>query len=172
MISCGTQRVRTLRPAHHTLKTESCHNANFVVTGGTVSCHKDNLRCRQWRQSWHHDDSRFSVHRLQIGLALLLLLWLCPHSLIDSCDPLQTDAWSSMCFVELVYVINYLKAIFPVFQWSYLTLVQSLESPGRTTFLEWVTSMRCVIWSKMTVISTFQVRKNFLTFRGVSARKT
>ena len=24
---------------------------NFVVAGGTVSCHNDNLRCHQWRQS-------------------------------------------------------------------------------------------------------------------------
>ena len=44
-----------------TLKTKSCHNANFVATGGTVGCHIDNLRCHQWRQSWHYDNSWFSV---------------------------------------------------------------------------------------------------------------
>ena len=33
------------------LKPESCHDANFVVTG---DCHNDNFRCRQWRSviSW------------------------------------------------------------------------------------------------------------------------
>ena len=37
----------------HTLKTESCHNANFVVTVCTEACH-NNIRWKQWRQSWHH----------------------------------------------------------------------------------------------------------------------
>ena len=32
---------------------------NFVVTGGTVSCHSDNLRCYQWRQS---SDGTVSCH--------------------------------------------------------------------------------------------------------------
>ena len=32
------------------------------VTGGTVGCHNDNLRCHQWRQSWHYDNSWFSVY--------------------------------------------------------------------------------------------------------------
>ena len=30
------------------LKTESRHDANFVVTGGTASCYIDNLRCHRW----------------------------------------------------------------------------------------------------------------------------
>ena len=33
---------------------------NFVVTGGTVSCH-NNLRCHQWRQSCQIDILLFSV---------------------------------------------------------------------------------------------------------------
>ena len=45
-----------------TLKTKSCRNANIDVTGGTVGCHNDNLRCHQWRQSWHYDNSWFSVY--------------------------------------------------------------------------------------------------------------
>ena len=44
-----------------TLKTVNCHDANFVITGGIVGCRYDNLRCHQWWQSWHHDESRFSV---------------------------------------------------------------------------------------------------------------
>ena len=34
---------------HHTLKTKSCHDANFIVTCGTVGCLYDNLRCHQCR---------------------------------------------------------------------------------------------------------------------------
>ena len=29
---------------------------------GIAVCHKDILRCLHWRQSWHHDNSRFSMH--------------------------------------------------------------------------------------------------------------
>ena len=32
---------------------------NFVATGGTVSCHSDNLRCHQWRQSCQSDGLLF-----------------------------------------------------------------------------------------------------------------
>ena len=43
------------------LKTQSCHDAAFVVTGGiTGSCY-DNQWCHQWWQSWHYDNSQFSV---------------------------------------------------------------------------------------------------------------
>ena len=33
------------------LKTIDRQFDNFVVTGGTVSCHYDNLRCHHWQQS-------------------------------------------------------------------------------------------------------------------------
>ena len=33
----------------------------IVITGGTVSCHNDNLRCHQWRQSCQIDDLLFST---------------------------------------------------------------------------------------------------------------
>ena len=36
-------------------------DANCVVSGSTRGCHHDNLRCCQWKQSWHHDNS----YRLQ-----------------------------------------------------------------------------------------------------------
>ena len=42
-----------------TLKTESCHDAESVLTGGTVACRNDNLWCRQWRESWHYNNPRF-----------------------------------------------------------------------------------------------------------------
>ena len=44
----------------HALKNESCHGANFAITGGTAGCRDDNLRWHQRLQSWHHDDFRFS----------------------------------------------------------------------------------------------------------------
>ena len=42
----------------HTLKPNDCHNTDFVVNGSTADCHNNSLQCRQWRQSWHYDDSR------------------------------------------------------------------------------------------------------------------
>ena len=36
-----------------TLKSESCHDANFAITGDTGGCHNNNVQCHQWRQSWH-----------------------------------------------------------------------------------------------------------------------
>ena len=36
-------------------KTMGCHDSNFVITGGTGGCHKDNLRCHRWWQCWNHD---------------------------------------------------------------------------------------------------------------------
>ena len=44
------------------LKIGSCHNFNFVVTGGTTGCHNGNLRCHQRQQIWHHVHSWFSVN--------------------------------------------------------------------------------------------------------------
>ena len=42
---------------HTSLKTESRHRVNFVVSGVIVGCYKDNLRCHQRRQDWHNDMS-------------------------------------------------------------------------------------------------------------------
>ena len=47
------------------LKTESCHDANFVNTGGIVGGYimgyNGDLWSLQWQESWHHDDSWFSM---------------------------------------------------------------------------------------------------------------
>ena len=43
------------------LKTESCHDCNFVIIGGTAVC-CDQLRLCQWCRSWNKDNSLFSVH--------------------------------------------------------------------------------------------------------------
>ena len=42
------------------LNTESCHDAHFVVTGAKT-CHNDNMWWHYRRQSWHHDNSLFSM---------------------------------------------------------------------------------------------------------------
>ena len=42
------------------LRTESYHDDNFVVTGGIRGYRDDNLWCRQWLRSWHHDNSLIS----------------------------------------------------------------------------------------------------------------
>ena len=48
---------RLLLHIHWKLKS----SIDFVVTGGTVSCHIDNLRCHQWWQSCQIDNLLFSV---------------------------------------------------------------------------------------------------------------
>ena len=67
-----------------TLKTKSCHDANFVITGGTRGCHYDNLwwppvmtKLASWQQH-HHDPclrhhfyTRQSVN--EIGIMSLFL---------------------------------------------------------------------------------------------------
>ena len=45
----------------HSLRIKDCQFDNFVVTGGTVSCRYDNIRCHQSRQSCQIDDLLFSV---------------------------------------------------------------------------------------------------------------
>ena len=37
------------------VKTKIWNDGIFVIIGDTVGCRYDNLRCRQWPQSWHHD---------------------------------------------------------------------------------------------------------------------
>ena len=47
----------------------------LVVTGGTVSCRNDNLRCHQWRQSCQIDNLLFSVYtHTAISLAIPLIM--------------------------------------------------------------------------------------------------
>ena len=46
------------KPEHVHLKTEHCHDVNFVGTGRTGHCR---LRQPLVRQSWHRDDSHFSL---------------------------------------------------------------------------------------------------------------
>ena len=59
-----------------TLKTERCHHdGNFVITGGTRGCHYDNLWCLQWWQSWHHENSGFSVDAIPYLAHYCMFTW-------------------------------------------------------------------------------------------------
>ena len=66
------------------LRPKCCQDANFVITGGTGGCHKDNLPCHQWWQSWHHDNPRISLSEFYmfdtnpLTLKLLCSLTWCP----------------------------------------------------------------------------------------------
>ena len=37
-----------------------------VITGISTGCHDDNHQCSMWQQSWHHENSRFSLHDEEI----------------------------------------------------------------------------------------------------------
>ena len=54
-------RVWKIRADSKTLKPKICHDANFVLIGGTDGWMTDNLWYQQWRQSCHHDTILFSV---------------------------------------------------------------------------------------------------------------
>ena len=43
---------------------------NFVVIGGKIGCHNDNLLCLQWRTGWYHDNSWLSVNQSNHGPAV------------------------------------------------------------------------------------------------------
>ena len=45
----------------HPLKARRFYGANFVAIGGTLGGLYDNLWCCQGQQSWHDDESQFSV---------------------------------------------------------------------------------------------------------------
>ena len=49
------------------LKTKDPQFDKFVVTGGTVICHNDNLQCHQWWQCCQIDDLLFSVKISHVG---------------------------------------------------------------------------------------------------------
>ena len=55
-----------------TLNTENRYDANLVVNGGTGGFY-DNQRCHQWRQSWHHDDTRFSVYVSKMKCTFIII---------------------------------------------------------------------------------------------------
>ena len=70
---------------------------NFVVTGGTISCHYENLRCHQWQQSCQIDD-----------------LWSCTlflNALSDN-KTMDVSICSSILLLEWCYQINVMCIFF------------------------------------------------------------
>ena len=62
---CSCRWTETVSMILKSLKTIGRQFDNFVVTGG--SCHHDNLRCHQWRQSCRIDNLLFSAIRIKSG---------------------------------------------------------------------------------------------------------
>ena len=62
---CSCRWTETVSMILKSLKTIGRQFDNFVVTGG--SCHHDNLRCHQWRQSCRIDNLLFSAIRNKSG---------------------------------------------------------------------------------------------------------
>ena len=65
----------------HTLRAGDCQFDSFVVTGGTVSCHYDKLRCHRWWQGCRVDDLSFSkydiaLYILALFICRILAFWL------------------------------------------------------------------------------------------------
>ena len=65
----------------HTLRARDCQFDNFVVAGGTVSCHYDNFRCHQWWPGCRADDLLFSeydiaLYILALFICRILAFWL------------------------------------------------------------------------------------------------
>ena len=55
-LMCKKMVVWKHRSQVMSLKTDSCHGANFVIIGVlTGGCQFDNIWCHQWWQSWHSD---------------------------------------------------------------------------------------------------------------------
>ena len=50
------------------LKTRAVTMPTFVIPGSTAVCHYDNLQCCQGLQSWHCDNSQFSVFHIYKAL--------------------------------------------------------------------------------------------------------
>ena len=63
LMQCVSQKTVLGNSAlfEYSLKTKDRQFDNVVVTGGTVSCHNDNLWCHHGRQSCEIDDLLFSV---------------------------------------------------------------------------------------------------------------
>ena len=57
----------------HTLRARDCQFDNFVVAGGTVSCHYDNFRCHQWWRGCRADDLLFSEYDIALYILALFI---------------------------------------------------------------------------------------------------
>ena len=100
-------------------KTLGCHEAGLAVAVGIVGCHNDNLRCRQYRHSWHCGSSRFLVfmhlfkcfyvsNQMVCEISLHSVPSLSPHfAIYFSKQPRKDTPWLT-CKGEVWEVFNWL----------------------------------------------------------------
>ena len=64
---------------HHimipSLKTQSCHHANFFITGGISGCHNDNHWCHQWWQKLASWGLKFSFNCNTVKYNISIHIW-------------------------------------------------------------------------------------------------
>ena len=96
-------------------KSESCHDANFVVTGGTGGS-------RQWRQSRHHNNSWILVYKLQRWRGVV-----CGDS-ASSPGPSRRAGWPSSDLTDHIPSESHLSHVFPVWLRSYVLSCSSRAS--------------------------------------------
>ena len=93
------------------LKTKGRQINNIVITGGTVSCQKDNLRCRQWRQCCQFDDLLFSVNSTVtvavVVEALVVVLFSFPtettiHAVVSVSNRDSTNKFENSDCIQLI----------------------------------------------------------------------
>ena len=77
------------------METKSCHNANFVITGGTTGCH-NNLWCHQWWQS--HQLLVFSVFASILGFQCIFETIYFDGVMQKRCNHLLLMHWSLVSF--------------------------------------------------------------------------
>ena len=101
------------------LKTKDHKFANFVITGGTVSCHYDNLRSHLWSQAiitirpWsliHISTIRAPMVEFQVRHRLVMYTSIMKHGMKLLIHTQTTEAWEWVCsFILHItgYVITY-----------------------------------------------------------------
>ena len=86
-----TTAVTSICYPNHALKTGDRQFDNIIVTGGTVSCYYDNLRCHQWRKSCQIGNLLLSGNRTMYPVTCLVQNYgvvkslLCQKQLINLC---------------------------------------------------------------------------------------
>ena len=75
----------------HVLKSESRHNANFVITGSTGGCHNHNLQCYHW------------LTKLALCMTILTFQWCTGALIIHYNDVIMSVMASQITSLTIVY---------------------------------------------------------------------
>ena len=93
---------------------------NFVVTGGTVSCRNDNLRCHRWQQSCQIDDLLFSVIVFNYTVHFLNILWnVFYNGTLKRHLMVHPQGWGVGCF----FGVRSLNKVLAFILWYYIQYV-------------------------------------------------